>query len=513
MKKFMIITHNDLDGIGAAVIGKVVFNKQHVDVKFCGYHNVNEKVMDALKKNIYSHVFITDISVNEETAKIIESEYKGKVSLLDHHSHLDYLEDYDWAIVDPGEEGVRGRESGTSLFYKYLLETCKFKPNEAIENFVERVRSYDTWDWANFDNDLDAKKLNDYFSKIGFYDFMSEYTEKILNNDTELFSALANKVLDITQKNIDNIIKTKNKNLTVKEIDGYKIGFTFTEIHHSEIGNKILTLRPELDAMILIDISRGKISLRSTDNSDFDCSSINKKWFGGGGRKNTGGAHIPDEIMNKIQELLFDKFIKEEEKTEEVEDLGNPKEEIKEEPKEYVYKISKEDKAIYKNKFKRRYKINHLSDLDKSVFIEDKASTSIKEIINIEKDKVFYKDLKSKTKGYLHFEELQRKYVIVKFLNLNQEFRMKDIGNVYIDLMVGLSNDVYGVEYPLIYNTINDCIYSYIGVIYHDPMEIYSSGTPNQVEHEIREINGESKIVSEYQLKTQFKIIVNDNYK
>lgn len=515
MKKFMIITHNDLDGIGAAVIGKVVFNKQHVDVKFCGYHNVNEKVMEALKKDIYSHVFITDISVNEETAKIIESEYKGKVSLLDHHSHLDYLESYDWAIVDPGEEGTRGRESGTSLFYKYLLEACKFKPNEAIENFVERVRSYDTWDWANFDNDIDAKKLNDYFGKIGFYDFMNEYTEKLLNNDTELFSELANKVLDITQKNIDNIIKTKNKNLTVKEIDGYKIGFTFTEMYHSEIGNKILTLRPELDAMILIDISRGKISLRSTDNSDFDCSTINKKWFGGGGRKNTGGAHIPEYIMNQIQELLFNKFLQDEEdKTEVVEDLGNPKEEIKEEPKEYVYKLSREDKLLYKNKFNRRYKIKHLSDLDKGVLIENKVSTSLKEILSIDGDRILYTDLKSKTKGaYLHFEELQRKYVITKFLNLNQEFRMKDIKNVYIDLMVGLSDDVYGVEYPLIYNTINDCIYSYVGVVYPDPMKIYSSGTPKQIEHEIRGINGESKTVSEYQLKNQFKVIINDEYK
>lgn len=511
MKKFMIITHNDLDGIGAAVIGKVVFNKQHVDVKFCGYHNVNEKVMEALKKDIYSHVFITDISVNEETAKIIESEYKGKVSLLDHHSHLDYLESYDWAIVDPGEEGTRGRESGTSLFYKYLLKTCKFKPNEAIENFVERVRSYDTWDWANFDNDIDAKKLNDYFGKIGFYDFMNEYTEKLLNNDTELFSELANKVLDITQKNIDNIIKTKNKNLTVKEIDGYKIGFTFTELYHSEIGNKILTLRPELDAMILIDISRGKISLRSTDNSDFDCSTINKKWFGGGGRKNTGGAQIPEDIMNQIQELLFNKFFQDEkEETEVNEDLGNPKEEIKEEPKEYVYKISREDKAIYKNKFKRKYYIKQLSDLDKGVTIEDKISTSMKEIISIEGDKIFYKDLKSKNKKYLHFEELQRKFVIVKFLDLNQELRMKDITNPYIDLMLGMS--VYGVEYPLVYNTINDCIYLCDGISAPSYDELYNCNQ-HALECELIDINGNCKKVNLHQIKAQFKVIFGEIYK
>ena len=121
MKRFMIITHGDLDGIGAVVIGKTVFNKQKDDFRYCGYHNVNEKVMEVLENGNYSHIFITDISVNEEVADIINTYYSDKVTLLDHHSNLDYLIQYDWATVEPGEEGTFGRESGTSLFYKFLL--------------------------------------------------------------------------------------------------------------------------------------------------------------------------------------------------------------------------------------------------------------------------------------------------------------------------------------------------------------------------------------------------------
>ena len=57
-------------------------------------------------------------------------------------------------------------------------------------------------------------------------------------------------------------------------------------------------------------LSKNKLSVRSTDKSDFDCSLITKEWFGnGGGRKNTGGAQIPEEKLKLIQEILFNKLV------------------------------------------------------------------------------------------------------------------------------------------------------------------------------------------------------------
>ena len=310
MKNFMVITHTDLDGLGAAVIAKTVFNKQHVDLKFCGYYNINETVIKVLtNSNKYSHIFITDISVNNDVATIINNMYKDKVTLIDHHSNLEYLNWYDWAIVKPGIEGERDRPSGTSLFYEFLKEKIKFTPNQAMENFVEKVRRYDTWDWDYY-NDEDAKKLNDYFGKIGFSDFIKEYTTKLLNNDPKLFSENAEKILKMTKKNVDNLIKTKEKQMITKEIDGYKVGYIFSEIYQSEIANELLKKHKDIDAIVLYDLSKNKLSIRSTDNSDFDCSVMCKKWFGnGGGRKNTGGAQIPEETMKQIQEILFNKLL------------------------------------------------------------------------------------------------------------------------------------------------------------------------------------------------------------
>lgn len=311
MKKYMIITHTDLDGIGAIVVGKTILNKQHIDMKFCGYYNVNETVINALvSSENYSHIFITDISVNENTANYINTCHKGRVTLLDHHSNLEYLDQYDWAIVKPGEEGTKDRECGTSLFYKFLKDKLKFKTNQAMENFVEKVRRYDTWDWHDYYNDNEAKQLNDYFGKIGFFDFINEYVSKIKRNDKELFSDSAKKMLKNSQRNLNQLIKSKEKQMCTKNIDGYNVGFIFSEIYQSEVGNQLLDLHPELDGIILYDLSKNKMSIRSNDKSDFDCSLIAKNWFGnGGGRKNTGGAQIPEEILIQIQNLLFNKLV------------------------------------------------------------------------------------------------------------------------------------------------------------------------------------------------------------
>ena len=98
--------------------------------------------------------------------------------------------------------------------------------------------------------------------------------------------------------------------MVVKNIDNYTVGFIFSEIYQSEVGNRLLELHPELDGIIIYDLSKNKLSVRSTNKSDFDCSLITKEWFGnGGGRKNTGGAQIPEEKLKLIQEILFNKLV------------------------------------------------------------------------------------------------------------------------------------------------------------------------------------------------------------
>lgn len=448
MKKFMIITHNDLDGIGAAVVGKVVFNKQKVDVKFCGYHNVNDEVLKALRNGNYSHVFITDISVNKETASIIEKEYKGKVSLLDHHDNLFYLDDYDWATVIPGNQDEPGNESGTSLFYKFLLEKCKFKTNEALENFVEKVRSYDTWDWSNFNNDQDAKKLNDYFGIVGFYDFMNEYVTKIMNNDTILFDNVAERLLKYEQRKIDNIVKAKDKSMKVKEIDKHKVGFVFCENYQSEIGNRLLKLHPEIVGIVLIDMGRKKLSIRSTSDREFDCGIIAKRWFNGGGRQYTAGASIPDGIFERLEEFLFNKFTS---------SNSYSKAKVKEPelPTEYV-----------NEKFIRRFNINSKDELKAGMKLVSNLSGKIFEIKYIRNDDdliIIYNEEKNKYYSF-SFYKVKNRFRIVKHLKLEADYKTTTITDIDKDLVIRLNDGILGPILPLLYNIIDKRFYLYNGI-------------------------------------------------
>lgn len=46
--KIKLFTHTDLDGVGCAVLAYLAFGYENVDVEFCSYDNVNQKVSNLL---------------------------------------------------------------------------------------------------------------------------------------------------------------------------------------------------------------------------------------------------------------------------------------------------------------------------------------------------------------------------------------------------------------------------------------------------------------------------------
>ncbi len=107
MKKIKLFTHTDLDGIGCAILGILAYGKDNINIEYCNYDDVNEKVKEfymGAEKNEYDKIFITDISVNEKIATIIKQYYTDEtynpdIQLLDHHPTALELNKYDWAKV------------------------------------------------------------------------------------------------------------------------------------------------------------------------------------------------------------------------------------------------------------------------------------------------------------------------------------------------------------------------------------------------------------------------------
>ena len=233
-----LITHNDLDGIGCEVVFKLLYGDK-VDVFSVGNNEVNnivEQSLEELRFGIYEQLFITDLSINEELAEIINKEGL-KVQLLDHHPSATHLNKYSFANVTTHLlDGLK--DSGTHLSFIYLLDKLLNKGlyNESLEDFVELVRQYDTWEWKEIFKNEEAKQLSDLLYILGREKFVNDMVHRIKDNE-ELFSETDKLILEIKQKEIDNYINIKEKELIIKDFKLYKIGIVMADSYTSELGN------------------------------------------------------------------------------------------------------------------------------------------------------------------------------------------------------------------------------------------------------------------------------------
>jgi len=311
--KVKLFSHSDFDGISCGILGKQTFT--NVDIEYCDYDNINEKVENfyvGSEKNNYDMVFITDISVNEEVATIIEyykdKTYYPEIILLDHHKTAEFLNKYDWCNV---VENINGEKTcGTSLLYYYLMEKGFLQNSRAwkwdecsnLYSFVESVRKYDTYLWKTVYNEIEPKMWNDLLYIMGRDNFIEKIMDIVGFQHEFDFTEFDLKLLEYKQREIDSYIDSKDKDIIVKEIQGYKAGVVFAERYVSELGNKLSELHPELDFIAMINPSHS-VSYR-TVKKEVDLGLIAKVYLGGG-HPQASGSPVDEEMRNKIINLLF----------------------------------------------------------------------------------------------------------------------------------------------------------------------------------------------------------------
>ena len=67
-----LFTHNDLDGVGCAVIARLGI-PQPLSITYCSYGSVDHEICDLLDKlTTPAEILISDISVKEETARRLD---------------------------------------------------------------------------------------------------------------------------------------------------------------------------------------------------------------------------------------------------------------------------------------------------------------------------------------------------------------------------------------------------------------------------------------------------------
>lgn len=292
MKDLLISHISDIDGVSPVILLKLA--KVDFDYILKEPREMDEYVKEFLEEdlNSYQNIYMTDLALTEKFYEAIKnSGYAHKFKIFDHHKTHLFAKDYENVVIDI-------EECGTTLFYNYLSKKYKFKG--VVKDYVEHVKNLDLWLWVQKD-DLMAKELGNIFDLYGRETYIEEMYQKLKKGKKFKWNKFENKILKIERDAVDRYLKKKNKELYKIEYDGYSIGVVFSERYRSELGNYLSDIHPELDLVVMINMSGG-LSLRT--EKDIDISLLAQK-LNGGGHKKACGAPIKDEVKENILKDIF----------------------------------------------------------------------------------------------------------------------------------------------------------------------------------------------------------------
>lgn len=281
MKDLLISHISDIDGVSPVILLKLT--KVEFDYILKEPHEMDEFVEELLKEdlNSYQNIYITDLALSENFyKKIKESGYAYKFKIFDHHKTHLFAKNYENVVIDI-------EECGTTLFYNYLSKKYKFK--KIVEDYIKHVKNLDLWLWVE-KFDFMAKGLGNIFDLYGRNTYIEEMYQKLKRGKKFKWNKFENKILKIEKDTVDRYLKKKDKELYKIEYDGYLIGAVFSERYRSELGNYLSSIHPELDLVVMINMSGG-LSLRT--EKDIDISILAQK-LNGGGHKKACGAPIEE---------------------------------------------------------------------------------------------------------------------------------------------------------------------------------------------------------------------------
>lgn len=213
------------------------------------------------------------------------------------------LNKFGWCKVEIEDEETHIKTCGTEIYYKWLIDNGYLNQCDMLDKFVEVVRDYDTWRWSTLGEEgVICKQVNDLLYLYGKEKFIRWCMSEIYDGVFPTLYASDELILKIKQREIDEYIKAKDKQVIVDKLYGKTCGFVFAERYFSELGNKLCRMHPELDFVAMINMD-GVVSYR-TIKDDIDLGEI-AKTFGGGGHPKAAGSRIADEVQFNVINRIF----------------------------------------------------------------------------------------------------------------------------------------------------------------------------------------------------------------
>ena len=290
----LLFTHSqDIDGMGCAVLARKAFGDYTlVPTKTFEITKNVENYIKSKKIYDFDKIYVTDLCIKEPVLKFIDNDeiLKNRLLVLDHHKTE--IEEgnnkYDFVniIVQKNER----KESGTSLFYNYLIQNNYLQRSNILDELVEWTRQYDVWDWES-KNNINARNLHVLFEVLGYDAYLKIINDKVDKLNSIVFNNYEKEVIDKFNKEMEkDILNILNDMKCVDlSIDGniFKVGFVKCPYKYRNDMNKFIKKNNvyNIDAvgMIMTDIET--VSYRQVKDVDV---SIISKYFGGKGHRGAG---------------------------------------------------------------------------------------------------------------------------------------------------------------------------------------------------------------------------------
>lgn len=274
------ITHNDLDGVGCAILLEKVF--PDIQIFSIDYRELNDLLPVVLAKAVNDKVFITDISLNGEQAVLCNNH--GQVQHIDHHSSNKKISDaYDWSFTDTSH-------CATYHLFKMLSNYAHL---EDYQDFVELVDNYDTWGQGTQPSE-EAQDLNRLLKMIGAETFVArfKFSGSVELSETELA------IIAVDRFQEEQYLKfALTRTQAMKDPDDHVFLLISAEQFTSSLGNYLLQQFPEADYVLILDTLRDKASLRS--KGAVDVGELAKS-CGGGGHKKAAGFQLNEAAVQSF---------------------------------------------------------------------------------------------------------------------------------------------------------------------------------------------------------------------
>lgn len=301
-KRLLLFTHTDLDGFSCYIVAR--YHIMDVENHMCDYSNVEYEMRKIIKQNRISEfdmIILSDLNISFEFAKEFKKECdlnNVEFYIIDHHQKaIDMgLNKLEYSIIRIWRNGTE-LTCATELLHEFLEDRDSLT-SMPLENYIQLVRLYDTWEWKKEKNKL-PYGINSLYYLLSHERFYENIMQKLRTPSVIRLDETDRLLLEIEEERNYAYVEQKLKNVYYHKIKNYNCAIVFAESNVNDIAE---ALYKDSNVDIAIIIRDNSISYRTA--KDIDVNEFSKS-FGGGGHTKASGSVISKELKESYIRLIF----------------------------------------------------------------------------------------------------------------------------------------------------------------------------------------------------------------